>query len=58
MVNEDNQLMVLPVEYQQPQGVMTRAKSAMLMGKRLGMIYDSSDEEAVRGIASQIAARH
>lgn len=54
----DNQLMVLPIEFQQPQGIMTRAKSAMLMGKRLGMIYDCSDEEVMKGIASQIAARH
>lgn len=54
----NNQLMVLPTEFQNPQGVLTRERSAMLMGKRLGLVFECSDEEATRGIASQIAARH
>lgn len=46
----NNQLIVLPHEFQEPHGILTRARSAILMGKRLGMEYDCTDDFASKGI--------
>ncbi|XP_057446145.1 uncharacterized protein LOC130738224 [Lotus japonicus] len=51
------ELMVLPVELSEPYGIMTRARSVVLMGKRLGMVFDCSDDVATYQIAAQINAR-
>lgn len=55
--HEGNQRMLLPAEFSEPHGVMTRAMSALLMGKRLGMSYDCTDATALNQIAAQIQAR-
>lgn len=40
----------------EPHGVVTRARSALLMEKYLGMRYDCIDEIALNQIVSQIQA--
>lgn len=42
--NKENQLMVLPTEFSEPFGVMSKARSDLLMGNYLGMRYDFTDE--------------
>lgn len=51
------ELMVLPAELSEPYGVLTRARSAILIGKRLGMTYDCTDGVAQFQIAAQINSR-
>ncbi|XP_057446810.1 uncharacterized protein LOC130738713 [Lotus japonicus] len=41
------ELMVLPKEFSEPYGVLTRARSKLLMGKRCGMKYDCTDDTAL-----------
>lgn len=48
------ELMVLPMKLSDPYGIMTRAQSAILMGKRLGMAYDCTDDVAINQIDAQI----
>lgn len=52
-----NQLIVVPQGTREANGAMTRARRALLMDQMMGMTYECSDEEALRGIASQIQAR-
>lgn len=52
-----NQLIVLPQDLQEPNGIMTRARRALLMGQRMGMSYNCSEEEALRSIDAQIHLR-
>lgn len=52
-----NQLILLPVEHQESDGAMTRARRALLMGQRMGMSCDCSEESALKSIAAQIQAR-
>lgn len=51
------ELMLLPVEFSEPRGVLTRAMSALFMGKRLGLEYSCSDVVALNQLAAQISAR-
>lgn len=51
------ELMVLPTEMSEPYGVLTRARSAVLMGKRLGLRYDCPDDIPLFQIANEIKAR-
>lgn len=51
------ELMVLPAERSEPYDILTRARSAVLMGKRLGMTFDCTDGVAEYQIAAQIRAR-
>lgn len=55
--HEGNQLMLLPADFSEPHGVMTRARNALLMGKYVGVKFDCSDEVVVNHIAAQIRAR-
>ncbi|XP_057439789.1 uncharacterized protein LOC130731494 [Lotus japonicus] len=56
-VSTGKELMVLSKELSNPYSVMTHARSAILMGKRLGMTYDCPDFIAEGEIATQILAR-
>lgn len=55
IASNENQLMVLSSG--QPQGVMTRARRALVTSIRLGLVYNCSDKEALQGIAANIAAQ-
>lgn len=56
-VSPERHLMLLPTELSKPRGVMTRVRSALLMGKRLSLVYNCSNEVALNHIAAQIYAR-
>ena len=49
--------MVLPMEYSEPYSVLTRVRSALLMGKHLGLKYDCTNGDALYQIAAHINAR-
>lgn len=51
------ELMVLTMELLEPYGVLTRARSVVLMGKRLSTVYNCTYDVASHQIASQIFAR-
>ncbi|XP_057419410.1 uncharacterized protein LOC130713645 [Lotus japonicus] len=52
-----NQLALLEPLSPSSSEVMTRARSALAMGKRMRMVYDCSDEVALQGIADNIRSR-
>lgn len=51
------ELMLFSSEFFEPRGVLTRARSALLMGHRLGLVHDCTDDVALNQIAAQILAR-
>lgn len=57
VMTTSKELMVLSEEFSNPYGVMTRARSAIQLGKRLGLRFACPDVVAEGEVAAQILAR-
>ena len=57
VLSDQNQLVPFLPSFHQPTGVFTRARSALSVGKRLGLAYDCSDEFAFNDMVAKFSSR-